>query len=1342
MVVAFLMILSTTSFAQNQPQSGDRCGSQQWLENMFREYPAYRQWYETAEKKMGEEILRKKAELIKGNNGQRTNAIVTMPVVFHVVLPATGTTSQATITDAMINAQLTKLNQDYSGLNADSTNGSPFYSVRGHSELRFCLAQRTPTNQPTNGIDRVVSSTVSNSSQTNDPIKSTAAGGADAWDPNKYINIWVGNFTNTSLLGYATFPIGSPEGGAPLNQQGVVILAQSVPGGTAAPYNGGRTLTHELGHFFWLRHINGDGTCLDDFPNTPGIDDTPTQSNLTSGCPTGTQASGCSSPTPPGRMYQNYMDYTDDACMTMFTNGQGTRMMQAITSYRPTLMTSNGCTPPVVLASDASISAITNPTTNQGFCGATSVTPIVQLSNFGSTTLTSATITTSVDGGAPTNYSWSGSVASFGTPATVTLPNVTGLTPGNHTLTICVINPNTGTDLDATNNCKAVSFSIISGSSGGALPPISEGFEGATYPSPGWSLTTPTGQAATTPANWEKVTNSATFVAKTGTSAIRAKWWTWSTGRVHFLNLPVINFAPGNFDNAFMTFHYAFKAYSATAGDSLAVQVSTDCGTTWVTLWERGQQGLATASGFATGEYGVSTSWPVTAGDWTQTPININLNAYRNGPIYLRFRARSGFGNNLYLDDINIIGTNAVNNDAQVTAINSPIAEFCGTSFTPQVVVKNLGLQPLTSVSVGYRVNNTVVAPQAFTLATPLATNATTTLTLTLPYTGPLNNGSNTIRAYTTLPNGVADQQSSNDSLSKTFIANLLTPLPVVEGFESTTFPPAGWNVINPNAGSITWVRSTASSKSGSASAMIDYYNYATTGHLDYLRSPLVKYNPAYDSSLLTFQYAYKPYSATFSDTLEVVVSTDCGATWSAPVWRKGGAELASAAGFNTSATWAPTAAEWTKVPVVVDMSAYKNSGNIFIAIRGKNGYGQKLYVDDINIYEKLVPDYDLTITDVVSPYVEICDVPFTPVVTVANVGKVTTTSLRVNYTIDGGAVVSQTFTGLNVARNGSVTLSLNPITSLSTGAHTFKFYTSLPNGVADQAPANDSANVNTVVKTSVAAPLVESFEGTTFPPTGWELVNPNADRTWEKFTAPKLVASDASSVAGFRNRNYTLTGRVDYLTSPVIKFGTNDSTILRFDVSAVAYQYPGSTSIPLDTLEVQSTIDCGRTWTTIYKKWGDALQTINDPNYNYVDSFFSNAKSQWRTDSINLGTTLAGGGTARIRFKNTGFNGNNIFIDKINLYAKTLAARLKTNGFIIVPNPVQNVFVVQHYLAPTNLRGIGFYNSAGQRLMYQSYNGNADSYIPFDISRFAAGVYMVKLEYTNKTVTERIIKL
>lgn len=1311
---------------------------------MFKEYPAYKEWYEKAEQKMGQAILKNKAKKNKFTTALRSNAIITIPVVFHIVLPATGATSQASITDAMINAQLQRLNEDYAGTNADSTNASNFYNVRGHSELRFCLAQRTPDNQPTNGIVRVVSSTISTSSQTNDPIKNAATGGSNAWDPNSYINIWIGNFNSPNDLGYATFPIGSPEGGAALNQQGVVVLAQSLPGGTATPYNGGRTLTHELGHYFWLRHIWGDGGgCANDFSNTPGIDDTPTQSGATTGCPSGTQAAGCGSPNPPGKMYQNYMDYTDDACMTMFTNGQGTRMLQALNSYRPSLLTSNGCTPPVVLALDASINSITTPTAGQTFCGATSITPSVVLRNTGSTTLTAATITTSVNGGTPTSFSWTGSLASF-TNVNVNLPNVTGLTPGNYSLQICVTNPNGGTDLDNSNNCKTVNFSIISATAGGALPPISEGFEGSVFPPTNWSVTTPAGQAATTPANWEKVNNSSTVTVKTGNSAIRTKWWDWEAGRVHFLNLPVINFAAGNYDVAYLTFHYAFRAYNATSGDSLAVQISTDCGASWTTLWARGRQGLATNGTFTTAEFG-STAAPVLASDWTQTPININLNAYRNGPIYIRFRARSGYGNNLYLDDINIIGTNAFGNDASLLSINNPVNEFCSTTFTPQVVVKNEGANPLNSVSIGYRVNNTVIAPQVFNLSTPLQNGGTTTLTLNA-YTGALNNGSNTFRIYTSMPNGTTDLQNNNDSLSKTFIANLPAILPIVEGFESPTFPPAGWQLINPNAGSLSWERTTGAAKSGTASAYINYYNYEEEGQVDYLRSPIIRFNPTFDSSILTFQYAYKLYSNTYtSDSLQVVVSTDCGVTWSTPIWSKGGSQLVTSNGFNTN-NWGPTATDWTSTPVRVDLAAYRNSGNIFIAFKTINGYGQNLFIDDIYIYEKLVPEYDVAITEVVEPFNAICEAPFTPKIKVANLGKQTINSVTITYTLTGATpnTVTQTFTGLNIPRNGDTIVALNTVTTVLPLGYDFKFYTSLPNGQADQDRNNDTAKVLAFLKTRLNMPLTESFEGSAFPPVNWEIVNPNNDRTWERFTTPKIVASDANAAAGFRNRNYTNTGRVDYLISPVINILPNvsDSTIIKFDVSAASFQYPGSTAIPLDTLEVQTSNDCGKTWISIYKKWGDQLQTLGNPNTSFVDSFFSSSKTQWRSDSINLGTQFYNGGNLQVRFKNTGFNGNNIFIDKVNIYAKTLAPRLKNNGFVVAPNPVRNMVVIQHYLPPTNLRGIGLFNAAGQRLWYQNFNGTADSYIPINMSHFAAGVYFIKMEYTNKTVTERIIKL
>ncbi len=268
--------------------------------------------------------------------------LVTIPVVFHIV-----NSSPATITDAQIFALLDTLNKDFGGNNGDSVKILPgFKPYFGKSNIRFCLAQRTPGGAATGGIMRYVSSTISSASSSNDPIKSSTLGGADAWDPARYFNVWIGTFSSSSLLGYAAFPITSPENPAGLlSQQGVVIETGTIPGGSRVGYNNGRILTHEAGHFFWLRHIWGDAACGNDFPNTPGIDDTPLASGPSSGCGVGIVPTGCTGSFPNGRMYQNYMDYSRGDCIAMFSIGQTIRMQVALDSFRAGLKLSNGCEP-------------------------------------------------------------------------------------------------------------------------------------------------------------------------------------------------------------------------------------------------------------------------------------------------------------------------------------------------------------------------------------------------------------------------------------------------------------------------------------------------------------------------------------------------------------------------------------------------------------------------------------------------------------------------------------------------------------------------------------------------------------------------------------------------------------------------------------------------------------------------------------------------------------------------------------------------------------------------------------------------------------------------------------
>lgn len=270
------------------------------------------------------------------NHPEEIRTVVNIPVVVHVVY----NTSAQNISDAQVQAQINQLNADYARLNSDAGNTpSVWQTTAANCEVQFCLAQRDPSGNATNGI--IHKSTTKTSFSDNDGVKSNTSGGDNAWDANSYLNLWSCNLGG-GLLGYAQFP-----GGA-ASTDGVVVLYSSVGSiaspGTMSPYNLGRTATHEVGHWLNLYHIWGDdGTAC---TGSDQVSDTPNQSSENYGCPTFPHTDACTSGN--GVMFMNYMDYTDDGCMNMFTAGQKTRM-QALFSVggaRVGITSSLGCTPP------------------------------------------------------------------------------------------------------------------------------------------------------------------------------------------------------------------------------------------------------------------------------------------------------------------------------------------------------------------------------------------------------------------------------------------------------------------------------------------------------------------------------------------------------------------------------------------------------------------------------------------------------------------------------------------------------------------------------------------------------------------------------------------------------------------------------------------------------------------------------------------------------------------------------------------------------------------------------------------------------------------------------------
>ncbi|MGB1318448.1 MAG: zinc metalloprotease, partial [Flavobacteriales bacterium] len=348
---------------------------------------------------------------------QKVNGIITLPVVVHVLY----NTSAQNISDAQIQSQIDVLNEDFRRTNSDASNTpADFLGLAADSEIEFCLATIDPSGNATNGITR--KSTNNSSWGTDDAMKKSSQGGVDAWNTGKYLNIWVCNISG-GILGYAQFP------GGPADTDGVVCLttAFGTTGNVNAPFNGGRTTTHEVGHWLNLRHIWGDGGCgVDDFVSDTPASDGP---NYT-GAP-------CTYPGPvscgTNDMFQNYMDYSDDGCMNMYTTGQKNRMRTLFDAggFRASLLTSNGCGAP---APPTCTDGIQNGDEEGVDCGGSNCTPCVS----GCDGDTEVTVSITFDN-YPEETSWSITNSSG---ATVASGGTYGSEPDGSTFTEAVCLPN------------------------------------------------------------------------------------------------------------------------------------------------------------------------------------------------------------------------------------------------------------------------------------------------------------------------------------------------------------------------------------------------------------------------------------------------------------------------------------------------------------------------------------------------------------------------------------------------------------------------------------------------------------------------------------------------------------------------------------------------------------------------------------------------------------------------------------------------------------------------------------------------------------------------------------
>lgn len=387
--------------------------------------------------------------------------------------------------------------------------------------------------------------------------------------------------------------------------------------------------------------------------------------------------------------------------------------------------------------------------------------------------------------------------------------------------------------------------------------------------------------------------------------------------------------------------------------------------------------------------------------------------------------------------------------DAALSGVVSPSGTACLGSVTPVVTLRNSGSTTLTAVTITYNVDGGT--NQTYNWTGSLASLQSTSVTLAAISPAA---GTHTLNATCSAPNGGTDANSSNNTASGSFtlVSPTAVALPFTEGFQGGTFPPTGWTIVNTDNDN-TWVRTTTAGGFGasSASAQIDQYSPAnsTAGELDHLMTPYISFANASTPAYMTFNVAYARYNSSTNDSLAILASTDCGATWTR-VYIKGGSSLATAG--STTNLFTPTTAQWRKDSV--PLNAYIGQSSVMFDFEFISDWGNAAYVDDINI-NALIASNDAAVQSITAPTGSSCSTAFTPSFVLKNAGTTTLTSTTVTYRTDNGSNQTYNWTG-SLTANQTATVTL-PAQTAAVGNHTFTVIVSSPNGGTDANHSNDS---------------------------------------------------------------------------------------------------------------------------------------------------------------------------------------------------------------------------------------------------------------------------------------------
>ncbi|PZX50966.1 M43 family zinc metalloprotease [Algoriphagus chordae] len=840
---------------------------------------------------------------------------ILIPVVVHIIHNGNPLGQGANIPESQIQEQIRILNEDFQRSNADAVNTpAEFLPYAGMIDIEFVLAKQDPSGLPTDGITRTLGSKSSYDPRTD----ATIIGQTIQWDPNEYMNLYVTTLVSP-YIGYASFPISDLPGldGPPTASitDGVVIDYRFFGmGGNAVSASKGRTATHEVGHFFGLRHIWGDGGCgVDDF-----VTDTPDQDNSNSACSANASRYSCDS----DDMIQNYMDYTPDACMNLFTKGQVERfeVVLANSPRRVTLVNNRATQEPILAENDLAIGNIIEPGV---FVCTPLVSPSIELINAGENLLTSGRVELRRNGEVLESKRVT---FNLNTGESIDVDfNEFSLLPNGNTIEFRITQANDQPDIVTGNNSKTIS-------------PIQEqaielpyNTNLSTFPAP-WTIANPDDLLT-----WEKKTLT---ISGTSQDVVYIRNYEYEApGQLDYYTSPIVDLS--KYPNAQLVFEVAYAQYDqAGYSDKLIVAVSQDCGNTFDLVnvpYSKTGQSLETST--ATLDEFIPTN------DSQFRTELVNLSDFADlGSVRFAFIAENAYGNDIYLRNIRILPTEEFKYDLSVDSVISPTPIFDGTNEAEVVSMTNRGNLPISSFrfetstnsspTQTYIASGTTVQPgESFTISTNNSTSE----------------GKNKLKFVSSIPN--FDQNGNNSDSITTYVIEDATTIPVPwrQNFNNSgAFSP--WQTVNPESDDQPWTVSSVSAGEGPNN--VAKVTTSKAGQSYWLGTPVFDLSVSSQASIF-FDLAAGQVSPT--TRLKVLASSNGGNAYT-EVWSAIGAELSTVsigeANPNSTGDY---------VRKYINLTEFAGTGNtkvrLAFVVEGGEESDSPIYLDNIELYLNANPE-------------------------------------------------------------------------------------------------------------------------------------------------------------------------------------------------------------------------------------------------------------------------------------------------------------------------------------------------------------------------------------------------